>query len=181
MAMRDLNECQAEVFRRSQQRIYARKQRAKRILLTCIPLVVCVSAIPLFVLSGLRAMESAPEENGMYMEMEMLSDGTTCNLSEIRLGDITITNPDMLLQLDSLLDSLSPNKQHSATGNTTATEDHEIGQLPEEKGCIFITVDSNGTQTEYQLVNNTLKNRTDGWTCSLTTAQAEVLLSLLTD
>ena len=116
----------------------------------------------------------------MYMEMAMLSDGTTCDFTEIRLSDATITDPDTLLQLGSLLDSLSPNK-HSATGNAAATEDHEIGRLPEEQGCIFITVDSNGTQTEYQLVNNTLKNRTDGWTCSLTTAQAEVLLSLLTD
>ena len=43
--MRDLNECQAEVFRRSEQRIKARKQRRKHILLACVPLVLCITLL----------------------------------------------------------------------------------------------------------------------------------------
>ena len=41
--MRDLKECQAEVFRRSEQRIKARKKTHKRIVAVCIPLFLVVS------------------------------------------------------------------------------------------------------------------------------------------
>ena len=43
--MRDLKECQAEVFRRSENRIKARKKRRNRILMTCIPMVLGVTVI----------------------------------------------------------------------------------------------------------------------------------------
>lgn len=48
--MRNLNECQAEVFRRSEKRIKARRQRRKNMILISIPLVLCVSAVSAFVL-----------------------------------------------------------------------------------------------------------------------------------
>ena len=40
--MRNLDECQAEVFRRSEKRIKARKQNRKRIMIACVPLVLCI-------------------------------------------------------------------------------------------------------------------------------------------
>lgn len=43
--MRDLKVCQAEVFRRSENRIKARKKRRNRILMTCIPMVLGVTVI----------------------------------------------------------------------------------------------------------------------------------------
>jgi hypothetical protein len=48
--MRELHECQAEVFRRSEKRIKERKQRRKHILLACIPLVLCISLFSAFFL-----------------------------------------------------------------------------------------------------------------------------------
>lgn len=43
--MRNLDECQAEVFRRSEKRINARKRCRNRILTVCIPLVLCIVGV----------------------------------------------------------------------------------------------------------------------------------------
>ena len=58
--MRDLNECQAEVFRRSEKRIKERKQHRKHILLACIPLVLCITLLATF--SPRDTRTAAPEE-----------------------------------------------------------------------------------------------------------------------
>ncbi len=57
--MRTLNECQAEVFRRSEKRIKARKQRRNHVLTNCVPLALCVSMLAVVMLSGGKA--KAPE------------------------------------------------------------------------------------------------------------------------
>lgn len=43
--MRNLKDCQAEVFRRSEKRIAARKQRRKRLLAAGIPLALCAAIV----------------------------------------------------------------------------------------------------------------------------------------
>ena len=59
--MRDLNECQAEVFRRSEKRIKERKQHRKHILLACIPLVLCITLFSAFFIRDTnRAAPEAP-------------------------------------------------------------------------------------------------------------------------
>ena len=59
--MRELHECQAEVFRRSEKRIKARKQHRKHILLACIPLVLCITLFSAFFLRDTnRAAPEAP-------------------------------------------------------------------------------------------------------------------------
>lgn len=46
--MRDLQECQAEVFRRSEKRINEIKQRRKHALVACVPLALCLAVISVF-------------------------------------------------------------------------------------------------------------------------------------
>lgn len=58
--MRELHECQAEVFRRSEKRIKKRKQRRKHILLACIPLVLCIALFAAFFPQDTKT--AAPEE-----------------------------------------------------------------------------------------------------------------------
>ena len=43
--MRNLQECQAEVFRRSEKRIHERKKRRAHLLMLCIPLALCITII----------------------------------------------------------------------------------------------------------------------------------------
>lgn len=63
--MRNLEECQAEVFRRSGKRMKECKQRRKHIVMVCIPLVLCISAFGAFVLPGIGSADpldgKAPE------------------------------------------------------------------------------------------------------------------------
>ena len=57
--MRELHECQAEVFRRSEKRIKQRRQHRKHILLACIPLVLCITLFSAFFLRDTN--KAAPE------------------------------------------------------------------------------------------------------------------------
>ena len=66
--MRNLDECQAEVFRRSEKRINQRKQRRKHVLITCIPLVLCITALGTFALPNLDFFISPDrvKQEGIY-------------------------------------------------------------------------------------------------------------------
>ena len=59
--MRDLQEFQAEVFRRSEKRIKERKKRRTHALMLCIPLVLCLTTVSGFLLSGHGLTKSADE------------------------------------------------------------------------------------------------------------------------
>ena len=59
--MRNLQECQAEVFRRSEQRIKERKKRRKHLLMLCIPLVLCLTTVSGLLLSGFGLSKSTDE------------------------------------------------------------------------------------------------------------------------
>ena len=58
--MRNLEECQAEVFRRSEKRIKARKVRRTRILAVCVPLVLCVAGLALLPRIGGNGLTHVP-------------------------------------------------------------------------------------------------------------------------
>lgn len=64
--MRELHECQAEVFRRSEKRIKERKQRRQRILMTCIPLVLCLTIFGAFLFPQLDDLKRAPESSNEH-------------------------------------------------------------------------------------------------------------------
>ena len=187
MAMRDLQACQAEVFRRSEARIKARKQRRKHILLACIPLALCLALL----LPGTMPASkdaAAPENNaGMPedMPLEMVQDGTVCPIAEVRVDGQSITDPDLLLQIHNQIELLSANKHSSnSEGSPREPQDNGIGQVTSgttPENCVFITVTHYAEQTEYCLSGYTLENRTEGWSCTLTPEQAEALTALLTN
>lgn len=51
--MRELYECRAEVFRRSENRIKERRKKRSRMLAVCIPLVFCIAAYSVFILPAM--------------------------------------------------------------------------------------------------------------------------------
>ena len=65
--MREINECMAEVFRRSENRIKERKRKRNRILAMCIPLCLIITIFSVTMLSGIlpRGMDKTPEANGL--------------------------------------------------------------------------------------------------------------------
>lgn len=57
--MRDLDECRAEVFRRSESRIKERRRKRSRMLAICIPLVFCVAAYSIFILPAMLPVQKS--------------------------------------------------------------------------------------------------------------------------
>ena len=65
--MRELNECKAEVFRRSDNRIKERRRNRNRILAMCIPLCLVLTIFSVMMLPGMlpAGMDKAPEADGL--------------------------------------------------------------------------------------------------------------------
>ena len=65
--MRNLNECQAEVFRRSEKRIKERKRNRNRILAMCIPLCLIITIFSVAMIPGMlpAGMDKAPAADGL--------------------------------------------------------------------------------------------------------------------
>ena len=57
--MRELNECKAEVFRRSEKRIKERKQHRNQMLAGCIPLVLCIAVAGVYFLPRIGTAQPA--------------------------------------------------------------------------------------------------------------------------
>lgn len=63
--MRELNECTAEVFRRSEKRIKERRKRRSHILVWCIPLALCVAVLG----AAVFPWQDAPNGSDMTQEL----------------------------------------------------------------------------------------------------------------
>ena len=62
--MRDINEVTAEVFRRSDKRIKERKRNRNRIIMCCIPFLICITVFSATILPAMRpAKDSSPPQN----------------------------------------------------------------------------------------------------------------------
>ena len=66
--MRSISECQAEVFRRSEMRIKARKKRRNNIRMACVPLVLCITIFSVVLVPAMMDKEfsglNTSPENG---------------------------------------------------------------------------------------------------------------------
>jgi len=62
--MREINEITAEVFRRSDKRIQERKRNRNRIIMCCIPFLICITVFSVAILPAMMpANDSAPPQN----------------------------------------------------------------------------------------------------------------------
>ena len=115
--MRDLKECQAAVFRRSEIRIKARKKRRNRILMTCIPMVLGITVITAVLWSktptGPNSKETEAEawcvENSPHVWQEILVSGQGKHL--------TYKNEETL-QIVGFLDACTAEKPIKAPENS---------------------------------------------------------------
>ena len=80
--MRSLDECKAEIFRRSEMTIRRRKQTRNRILAVCIPLCLCIGAIG--VISG---GFDAKSENMAAAPESIYKNGSSTYLHEEAVGE----------------------------------------------------------------------------------------------
>ena len=190
--MRNLNECQAEVFRRSEKRIKERKQRRKHLIMACLPLVLCITILGAFLFPGGTPGFNGTAGGGLTEEkFESLS----CPIAKITVtgGNFSQTYrevEDLLLISDQLYSYGSRGDEtNGTTDDGVASEGDDRGESADD---IYgnITDNSNvaytitlvtheGVKTEYRLAGKTLKNLTTKQTYDLSQTQVNELYELL--
>lgn len=164
--MRTLHECQAEVFRRSEERIRARR-RVARALLVCLPLILCITAFSLFVLPDLAAL---PGEPGSKND-SAAPPPAVCRI-DISEADqvISVTDQARIRAITDALTELNVSPDAPSGGS----------DIPEASGgCTIVLVSEDSSQTAYLLTQQSLTNRDTGHTVNLTQTQAAELTALL--
>lgn len=196
--MRDLMECQAEVFRRSEKRIKARARRRKHMLMTCVPLVFCVSLFFAFLPTWMPAdYKGAPEDfgdgqtgnsSGSLVSVYAKIDVTGSNISR------TYTKATEVLNISNLLNACMANEPESDAstngelrGEENENEKHEENLFagttdayaPAVKEyTITLTLHQGGT-VNYRVSGNVLVDLNTNRTYPLTQAQKTALNELL--
>ena len=183
--MRNLAECQAEVFRRSEKRINARKQRRKHILLACAPLALCLGIFGWFFSPEDAAQDPLVIKPAMGTSTNASTACTVAKVTVLGSGVSVIhTDTTTLIQISDFLDRCTglpaatgsaaeetlkdsldvPNKEYSYSANSAYT---------------VALVTHWGETTQYRLSGSILTNMTDGQAYTLTREQETQLRKLL--
>ena len=112
--MRDLNECKAEVFRRSENRIKQRKRRRNRVLSLCIPLCLVVGAL-------LLLPELAPNRKGT--ESNKVQDETSASIVCTYTRVEILNAGQELIEEKTVTDKVEVTKLFNALGACFPTDD----------------------------------------------------------
>lgn len=194
--MRELHECQAEVFRRSEKRIKKRKQRTKHILTACIPLALCISVFSAVVLPEImsqRAEDPAAPETALAGMGQSFSQSIAAPISEITVSghgfSRSYTDADQVLQITTYLHACA---QESADSNGAPEDGVMRGEKKEHADIVYECVtDSAGTgytltlitdagqSSTYYLLDHTLTNLTSHQLYPLSHQQVNELEDLL--
>lgn len=189
--MRDLKECQAEVFRRSEKRIKERKRRRNHILMVCVPVVLCISLYSAFVLPNRMNTESSDfAEPEMYVAgvTEDMLGSLSCSVSEITVAGSgfsqSYTDLDQILRISNRLNALET--RGWGDGNSEVADDEDgsentPGVIADSatEGYRITLVMREGENPRYLLAGNTLKNLVTNQTHTLTQIQVNELYDLL--
>ena len=186
--MRDLHECQAEVFRRSEKRIKARR---RHIATVCIPLVLCVTLISPFLWPKEKAAIPGTGEIAMGGVQENIGESLICSIAKITVtgtnASKTFTDPSEVLPIWDLLSSCKTKAPQASGGEIKAPE--SAGRNTETTGPKYaitagpqytITlVMHDGERCEYRLTGNILENLTADQTHTLSQKEVQELYALL--
>ena len=192
--MRNLEECQAEVFRRSEKRIKERNRRRKHILMGCVPLALCVVLLCAAVLPDMLFADS--QETGAdggvmgYVGENLISAVIRIDVTG---GDIShsYTEAVKIRQIAERLNACAVkepesapagpedgNKENFSSGSGEYTYIGTTAPTAATGYIITLNVDG-GATVVYRLAGSSLTDLTAKQTYPLTREQAEELRSLL--
>ena len=198
--MRELHECQAEVFRRSEKRIKERKQRRNHILMACIPLVLCITLFSALFLPGMLPGETRDPgvaDGAVGGLTENKSESLTCVYTRIDVVgngiSLSYTKASDMLSISNLLASyvIDEPECNTSVGETTRGDDFKnesaegsyIGTTGASSAAgagyvITLTLHEGGTVV-YRLTGNNLLDVAENRTYKLTQVQLKELNELL--
>jgi len=178
--MRDLHECQAEVFRRSEKKIKARK---RHIAMVCMSLVLCITLLTPFLWPKEKAANPGGNETAMGGVQENIGESLICSIAKITVtgtnASKTFTDPSEVLPIWDLLSSCKTKAPQASGGEIKAPE--SAGRNTETTGPKYaITlVMHDGERCEYRLTGNILENLTADQTHTLSQKEVQELYALL--
>ena len=163
--MRELNECKAEVFRRSKNRIKERKKTRNRILTMCIPLCLIVTLFSVMILPTM--IQKSKNENAVKKETvqeDSLSSLTPfvslkiINTVEHSKDSQIITDSEKVATIHyAILDLFNKNSEDfddEGVQDKTYNYQSESASHQEEFSICFTT--DSGSDFEYSFVGNEL-------------------------
>ena len=164
--MRNFEERKAEVFRRSEKRIKERRARRNHILMTCIPLVLCLTIFGAFLFPQLDDFKQAPESSNEQFSGAMGKDeigGLFTGSVEVSGNGVSsyyasVENVQGIMRLINGIVAVPETNDGDdlrdyITDESTSTDKNENYQ----ENCYKIVVKrSDGTSTEYLLVGSLL-------------------------
>ena len=192
--MRDLNECKAEVFRRSERRIQARRKARNRILACCVPLCLAVAVWSVTILSTMLqankssnlAADGAVEENS--------AGSHTCSYTEVVIRNADSTNGDTQritdkVEITRIFEAVFVLDGSVGVGSATGVLPPEAilgdtgGQQTDHTsrltGYIITFITEDGTERVYTLNKNELRNISENTKTVLSDAQVKNLKTAL--
>lgn len=193
--MRELKECTAEVFRRSENRIRERRRNRNRVLAVCIPVCLIAAVWSAMSLPGMmpeggalgndrftgEAAGNAPESVACpYTAAEIQAGGI---LPE-HYGEVTdrVAVAEMFSAVNSLFADAVGNGQN-VIENFPSEEENPNFDLSQSTGsrkdCMITFTAEDGSQTVYTLSGNILVNVNENKTIFLNDSQTAGLLAVL--
>lgn len=198
--MRDFDERKAEIFRRSEKRIAQRKRR-RRVIISCIPLVICAITLSFVHVPKLlpakgnedkyivneNAYSTPPEtqESKSYSSVKIqrkIQDDDYCKVIE---------EPESVEKIVYAIEKYNVKEENTtsvdegvdctAAGDNSAVND----QLPEEDvkeaGYRITVTSSDGSEMVYTIIGDCLSDLTSGRNVFLSESQLSEISSLLAD
>lgn len=186
--MREINECTAEVFRRSEMRIKERRKKRNRILALCIPLCLIFTVCSVMILPSMRTKYDTSEmvgESGgsgspfcSYTAVEIQNIGLPPEHCEKVTDKAAVTN--LFNSIHSLFADVTgavPNDSENFEANEGEANFGQPEASSQSKGYTIIFTTDDGSQAVYNLNENTLLNVNTNETAVLSDAQVEELLA----
>ena len=165
--MRNFEERKAEVFRRSEKRIKERKQRKNHILMTCIPLVLCLTIFGAFLFPQMDDLRQAPESSHDQFSGAMGTEavgGLFTGSVEVSGNGVSsyYTSVENVQGIISLINGIVAIPETEVDGSddrdyiTDENESTNIKGDPKEEGYKILIKRSDGSTSEYVLVDSQL-------------------------
>lgn len=193
--MREINECTAEVFRRSEKRIKERKRNRNRILALCIPLCLIVTVWSVTILPAMLPAGKDSAAEGMMNDTaaEDSAGSIVCSYTEVEVqgeGDSPeyyekITDKVEITKIFSAVHAHFPEKDDAVQdgmepdGEAAEDNDDKIDSTNRTSGYVITFSDADGNQTVYNLHGNDLLNVNTDETVTLTNHQVAELKEAL--
>lgn len=195
--MREINECTAEVFRRSEKRIKERKRNRNRILALCIPLCLIVTIWSVMILPAMLPASKSDNNAGEAMDIIGSVDGTGAAFVRVEVMSTGTATQSTILKDDAdevaqIYYTVQSSFVNSGGGNKeSVNEEAEDDALTENKdysqsgttnlssGFRIIFTTENGAQTIYSLSGDKLINETTKQETILTENQRSNLMNML--